>query len=109
MEPYIHDFGVYYVIQTFANKINTKLRNYCQVIPASPDTPSPPSEFQREHFAFYETSNDLLTCVYIYIYIYIYSCNIYTCNIYTCNIYACNIYAIYIYYMCNIYVVYQYI
>ena len=72
MEPYIHDFGVYYVIQTFANKINTKLRNYCQVIPASPDTPSPPSEFQREHFAFYETSNFIYIYIYIYIYMYIY-------------------------------------
>ena len=101
MEPYIHDFGVYYVIQTFANKINTKLRNYCQVIPASPDTPSPPSEFQREHFAFYETSNDLLTCVYIYIYIYIHV--IYIHVIYIHVIYMHVIYMQYIYTICAIY------
>ena len=103
METYT-EFGDSYLIQTFVNKINTKLRNNCRVI--SPPFPPPPriSNFQKEHFTFYETSEQMVLhppfspapnisglrtpllmityksiCIYIvydvYIYIYVYIYN----------------------------------
>ena len=49
METYT-DFEVYYLIQDFVNKINTKLWNGCRIIPTSRF-----SNFQKELFKFYET------------------------------------------------------
>ena len=44
------DFGVSCLIQTFVNKIKTKLWNECRGIPPLPGI----SNFQKEHFKFYE-------------------------------------------------------
>ena len=95
METYT-EFGDSYLIQTFVNKINTKLWNYCQVIPP----PLQPwiSNFQKEHFTFNERTNGFTPpstsglgmpllvikyiCIYIYISIYLYICIYIMCDIY---------------------------
>ena len=54
METYT-DFGASYLIQTFVNKINTKLLNIVELFHTSRI-----SHFQKEHLAFYEMSDNLL-------------------------------------------------
>ena len=84
METYT-EFGDSYLIQTFVNKINTKLWNYCQVIP-------PPSnlEFQifRKNISHLTSEQMVLHppvlqasachCLWLNIYVYIYT-SLYIC------------------------------
>ena len=61
MENYT-DFGVSYLIQTFVNKINEKLLNDCPVIAPLPSPYPRISNYQKELFTFYETSENIMCC-----------------------------------------------